>query len=73
MCTGSRLLAATGLLDGRKATTNKFFFKWIAEDTKDRNITWIPKARYVVDGKYWTSSGVTAGVFSQIMGYAAAD
>ena len=62
VCTGSWILSKTGLLSGRKATTNKLFFNHVKEDTKDLNITWIPKARYVVDGKYWTSSGVTAGM-----------
>ena len=23
---------------------------------------WVPKARWTVDGKFWTSSGVTAGI-----------
>jgi len=61
VCTGSWILSATGLLNGKKATTNKALYKVVVESTKDLNITWIPKARYVVDGKYWTSSGVTAG------------
>ena len=29
----------------------------------DKSIKWVPKARWVVDGKTWTSSGVTAGVY----------
>lgn len=28
---------------------------------KDRDITWVAKARWVIDGKTWTSSGVSAG------------
>ena len=34
------------------------------EATKDRPITWVPKARWVAndDKKIWTSSGVTAGL-----------
>ena len=34
------------------------------EATKNRPITWVPKARWVVndDRKIWTSSGITAGI-----------
>jgi len=61
VCTGSEVLAAAGVLNGLRATTNKFAFKLICADYGDRNITWVPKARWVVDGRVWTSSGVTAG------------
>ncbi|KAK7458166.1 hypothetical protein VKT23_010074 [Stygiomarasmius scandens] len=63
-CTGSWILAGTGLLNGKKATTNKAMFKVVEENTKDLNITWVPKARWVItdDKKIWTSSGVTAGM-----------
>ncbi len=60
ICTGSLLLAATGRLDGRRATTNKFMF---AQETPNfPKVKWVPKARWVEDGKYLTSSGVSAGM-----------
>ncbi|TFK74561.1 DJ-1/PfpI family protein [Pluteus cervinus] len=60
VCTGSLLLAKTGVLDGKKATTNKFSFTRIASEQPQVN--WVPHARWVVDGNIWTSSGVAAGV-----------
>ncbi|KAK7458159.1 hypothetical protein VKT23_010067 [Stygiomarasmius scandens] len=64
VCTGSWILAGTGLLNGKKATTNKMLFKTIQECTKDLNINWVPKARWMVtdDKKIWTGSGVIAGM-----------
>ena len=68
ICTGSALLAKTGLLDGRKATSNKRAFDWVMTNGKDVN--WIKHARWVVDGKYYTSSGVSAGM-DMVLGFVA--
>jgi putative intracellular protease/amidase len=55
VCTGSALAARSGILDGRKATTNKAAFRWV--ETLGGNVNWIALARWVVDGNIWTSSG----------------
>ena len=60
VCTGSALLAKTGLLNGKKATSNKRAFDWVI--TNGENVNWIKKARWTVDGKFYTSSGVSAGM-----------
>jgi putative intracellular protease/amidase len=60
VCTGSALLAKTTLLNGRKATSNKMAFEWASSNSAEVN--WAKKARWVKDGKYYTSSGVSAGI-----------
>jgi transcriptional regulator GlxA family with amidase domain len=60
VCTGAALLARAGLLDGRRATTNKFTFKWVVE--QGPGVDWIKQARWVEDGPFVTSSGVSAGI-----------
>lgn len=59
ICTGAAVLARTGLLDGMRATTNKRAFKWAT--SQGPNVQWVRQARWVEDGKYFTSSGVSAG------------
>ena len=57
VCTGGRILGASGLLKGKKATTNWYKAE---EFMKKYGATFSPM-RYTNDGKYWTSAGVTAG------------
>ncbi|WEW58051.1 hypothetical protein PRK78_003518 [Emydomyces testavorans] len=60
VCTGSKIAAHAGLLDGRNATTNKHAFDEIA--SRYTNVNWIRKARWVIDGNIWTTSGISAGI-----------
>ena len=60
VCTGAALLARAGVLDGRRATTNKAFFQWVAD--QGPKVEWVREARWVEDGKFATSSGVSAGI-----------
>ena len=60
VCTGAALLARAGLLDGRQATSNKASFAWVVE--QGPSVRWVKQARWVEDGPYVTSSGVSAGI-----------
>jgi putative intracellular protease/amidase len=60
VCTGSALLARTGRLNGRRATTNKLAFDWVVSQAPQ--VHWQRRARWVEEGSFITSSGVTAGM-----------
>ncbi|MER6347086.1 DJ-1/PfpI family protein [Streptomyces sp. NPDC001595] len=57
VCTGSLLLAAAGLLDGRRAASH-----WLALDLLARFGARSTGERVVLDGKYVTAAGVSAGI-----------
>jgi transcriptional regulator GlxA family with amidase domain len=59
VCSGSALFARAGLLDGRRATSNKIFFE-LARGQSEK-VDWVEQARWVEDGPFATSSGVSAG------------
>ncbi|MFV8569866.1 DJ-1/PfpI family protein [Marinobacter sp. SBS5] len=60
VCTGSALLAKAGILDGVRATTNKKAFDWAT--SQGERVHWVKEARWVEDGRFITSSGVSAGI-----------
>ena len=59
VCSGSAILAKAGLLDGRRATSNKQFFDLARGQSA--KVEWVSEARWVEDGPFATSSGVSAG------------
>lgn len=60
VCTGALVLAAAGLLDGRRATTHWATCRQLAEAHPEVHIE--PDAIFVRDGDFWTSAGVTTGM-----------
>ncbi|KAJ4287167.1 hypothetical protein N0V90_012565 [Kalmusia sp. IMI 367209] len=64
VCTGAMLAAKAGILDGKNATTNKQ--AWKSVTAAGPNTNWIGDARWVVDGKIWTASGVAAGIDAMV-------
>jgi transcriptional regulator GlxA family with amidase domain len=60
VCTGAFLLAAAGLLDGRRATTHWKFSASLAKRFPAIRVEADPI--FLCDGSVWTSAGVTAGI-----------
>jgi transcriptional regulator GlxA family with amidase domain len=60
VCSGAFVLAAAGLLDGRRAATH-----WIGAEALQREYPAVSvdkNAIFVRDGSVWTSAGVTTGI-----------
>jgi transcriptional regulator GlxA family with amidase domain len=60
VCTGAFLLAASGMLDGRRAVTHWSFCAELARHFPAVRVE--PDPIFVRDGPVWTSAGVTAGI-----------
>ncbi|WP_243717475.1 helix-turn-helix domain-containing protein [Actinomadura sp. KC345] len=60
ICVGAFVLAAAGLLDGRRATTHWSYAKALARRYPDVEVD--PSVLYVDDGRTLTSAGVAAGI-----------
>jgi transcriptional regulator GlxA family with amidase domain len=60
VCTGAFVLAATGLLDGRRVTTHWAAARQFAEMFPAVHVD--EDAIHVRDGRFWTAAGVTAGL-----------
>ncbi|MDZ7880766.1 MAG: DJ-1/PfpI family protein [Saprospiraceae bacterium] len=58
VCTGAWILAATGLLKDKDATTHWYGKKILANAFGVK----VQEKRFVKSGKYWTSAGITAGM-----------
>ena len=77
VCTGAAVLAHSGVLDGKPATTNQAAFGWVT--TFGPRVLWNNVSRWVDAGRYVTSAGVSAGtdmafyLVDRLMGRAVAE
>src|SRR5216683_2552380 len=60
ICTGAFLLAAAGLLDGKRAVTHWNFCDRLAREFPKVNV--LPNPIFLRDGSIYTSAGITAGI-----------
>jgi transcriptional regulator GlxA family with amidase domain len=60
VCTGAFLLAASGMLDGRRAVTHWAFCAELARRFPAIRVE--PDRIFIQDGQVWTSAGVTSGI-----------
>ena len=60
ICTGAFILAAAGLLDGKRAVTHWNFCDRLAREFPKVNV--LPDPIFLRDGAIYTSAGITAGI-----------
>jgi transcriptional regulator GlxA family with amidase domain len=60
ICTGAFVLAESGLLDGRRATTHWYFSREMQAMFPEIQVE--DDRIYLIDGPIWTSAGMTAGL-----------
>lgn len=64
VCAGSRLLAASGILDGLRATSH--WSRIGALEASNADVTWVRGQRYVQDGRVTTTGGVTSSIWGSL-------
>ncbi|HEY3549280.1 MAG TPA: DJ-1/PfpI family protein [Propionicimonas sp.] len=64
ICAGSRLLAASGILEGLRATSH--WSRISALETTNPAVTWVRGERYVQDGRVTTTGGVTSSIWGSL-------
>ncbi|KAF8961958.1 class I glutamine amidotransferase-like protein [Flammula alnicola] len=63
VCTGSLAITPTGILDGLNVCSNKYALRALAKaGMLYRKVKWVGDRRWIVDGKVWSSAGITAGL-----------
>jgi transcriptional regulator GlxA family with amidase domain len=60
VCVGSFLLAAAGILNGRRAATHWMYTQLLTQQHPEVEVE--PDAIFVRDGRVWSSAGVTTGI-----------
>ncbi|PPR06155.1 hypothetical protein CVT24_004206 [Panaeolus cyanescens] len=63
VCSGSMVIAPTGVLDGHSVCSNKVTLRDAARKGKlYKGVNWIGDKRWHHDGRVWSAAGVTAGI-----------
>ncbi len=65
VCAGAKVLAETGLLDGKRATTHWYYRKEMLK--RHPSIRYVPDRRMVIDGRVVTTTGITASIPTTLM------
>lgn len=60
ICAGAKVVAASGLLDGKRATTHWYYLNELLE--KHPTVRYVPDRRLVVDGRVATTTGISASM-----------
>lgn len=60
VCAGAKVVAAAGLLDGKRATTHWYYLRDLLK--LQPNIRYVPNRRMVMDGNVVTTTGISASM-----------
>lgn len=60
VCAGAKVVASTGLLDGKRATTHWYYLDALRK--RHPSIRYVPDRRIVADGKVATTTGISASM-----------